>query len=152
MKTTLVIGAIGAIITGLIVGIQSTVSSRAGSMIGEVQTGILSNLMAGIFAALLVILFLFRGGISEWKISQNAFGLVTFSGLLGILVITGVSFSLQRVGIAAGLAAILMSQLLVSMLVDTFGIGGAEPIPLTMQRVAGLFVLGSGVYLMMPRW
>ena len=77
--------------------------------------------------------------------------MVAVSGTLGILIITGLSFSLQRAGVAAGLATIILGQLIVSIIVDTRGIGGAEPIPLTIPRIGGLFVMAIAVYLLMPR-
>jgi transporter family-2 protein len=73
------------------------------------------------------------------------------SGTLGILVITGVSFSLQRTGVTAGLAAILMGQLLVGLIADSTGLGGVDPIPFEFRRVLGLGVMALAVYLLLPR-
>ena len=78
-------------------------------------------------------------------------GFVGLSGLLGIFIITGISFSLQRAGVAAGLATVILGQLALSTLIDTFGVGGAEAIPLSFQRVMGLLITALGVFLLLPR-
>lgn len=77
--------------------------------------------------------------------------MITTAGLLGILIVTGVSFSLQRAGIAAGLATIILGQMLVSIIVDTRGIGGAVPIPLSFRRITGILLLSVSVYLLLPK-
>jgi transporter family-2 protein len=112
---------------------------------------LLTNFLGGAIAGVLVILLLLREGIDSWKISSPVAGFIALSGFLGILIITGISFSFQRTGIAAGLAALILGQLVISIIVDTYGIGGVDPIPLTSQRVFGLFVMGVAVYLMLPR-
>lgn len=151
MKIAILTGALVALLTGIAIGLQSTISSRAGALIGEVRTGLLTNFLGGIIAAALVLLFLLREGREAWQISPTVVGFVSLSGLLGIVIITGVSFSLQRAGIAAGLATIILGQLVLSTLIDSFGIGGVSPIPLSWQRLAGLLVIGLGVYLLLPK-
>ena len=74
-----------------------------------------------------------------------------FMGILGVLIITGISFSLQRAGVAAGLAGVILGQLALSTVIDAIGLGGAEPIPLTTARILGLGIAGVGVYLLLPK-
>jgi transporter family-2 protein len=151
LKATIIIGAIVALFTGVAIGVQSAMASRAGGMIGEVRTGLFTNFFGGMIAGAIILLFFLREGQQTWNIPGTAIIFVAVSGLLGILIITGVSFSLQRAGIAAGLATLILGQLIVSTIVDTLGIGGVEAIPLSSQRILGLLVLGFGVYLILPR-
>jgi transporter family-2 protein len=151
MKTTIIVGAAAALLTGVAIGIQSTLASRAGSMIGDARTGLFTNFFGGAIAGAIILLIFLRDGQHAWKMPGTAIVFVAVSGLLGILIITGVSFSLQRAGVAAGLATLILGQLFVSTVVDTYGIGGVEAIPLTSQRILGLLVTGFGVYLLLPR-
>ena len=151
MKISIIVGALGALFTGVAISIQSTISSRAGSMIGDVKTGLFTNLLGGLIAGVMVLILFIRGGSQAWKIPGTVIGFVSISGLLGIFIITGISFSLQRVGIAAGLATVILGQLFISVIIDTFGIGGVEAIPLSLPRVMGLVVMGFGVLIMLPR-
>jgi len=75
--------------------------------------------------------------------------MLVIAGALGILIITGVSFSLQRTGVAAGLATVILGQLVLSVIVDAKGGGGVAPIPITWTRIAGLLVIAGGVYLLL---
>jgi transporter family-2 protein len=151
LSAKILLGAFGALATGLAIGVQSTITSRVGSMIGDIRTGLLTNLLGGIIAGALVGLVVLRESPATWNIPRNALALMLLSGLLGIFIITGISFSLQRAGVAAGLATVILGQMIVSIIVDSRGIGGAEPIPLTIQRVLGVLVMGLAVYLLLPR-
>ena len=151
LNTTILAGAFVALLTGLAIGTQSTITSRLGSIIGDGRTGLITNLVGGIIAGFLVLIVLVRDGVGVWRMSGRVLGLVGVSGLLGIFIITGISFSLQRAGVAAGLATVILGQLVLSALADASGFGGAEPIPLSLQRVLGLLVAGVGVLLLLPR-
>ena len=98
-----------------------------------------------------MLVWLLREGPEAWKIPPLLIGATAASGLLGIMIITGISFSLQRAGVAAGLAGVIFGQLILSAVIDNFGIGGANPIPLTLTRILGLLVTGFGVYLLLPK-
>lgn len=151
MKISIIVGAVGALFTGVAIGIQSTITSRAGSMIGDIRTGLLTNFLGGLIAGAVILLLFLREGPQTWRVPGIVLGFVALSGLLGIFIITGISFSLQRAGIAAGLATVILGQLILSMFVDTFGIGGVEAIPLSFQRILGLVVTGFGVFLLLPK-
>ena len=98
-----------------------------------------------------MLVWLLRDGPEAWKVPPVLIGATALSGLLGILIITGISFSLQRAGVAAGLAGVIFGQLVLSTMIDLIGIGGVEPIPLTWMRVLGLLAMGVGVYLLLPK-
>ncbi len=152
MKNVLVLGAFSALATGMAIGIQAAFSSRIGGVIGPSRTGLLTNLFSGVVAgALLILVYSLTRAEQSWQIPGGTWVMLIISGALGILVITGVSFSLQRTGVTAGLAAILMGQLLVGLIVDTTGLGGADPIPFEFRRVLGLGVMALAIYLLLPR-
>jgi transporter family-2 protein len=151
MKTSIISGTLVALLTGLAIGTQATISSRAGSLIGEIRTGMLSNFLGGIAAGVLLLAVWLRGTPQALKVPWTIIAVLMFSGTLGIFIITGISFSLQRAGIAAGLAAIILGQLLFSFLIDSFGIGGVEPIPVSLQRLMGIVITALGVYLLLPK-
>ncbi len=151
MRTAIIVGAFSALATGVAIGVQATLTSRVGGIIGNIRTGLLTNFLGGVIAGVVVLILFWQQGSGAWKIPTTTIVMVAISGTLGILIITGLSFSLQRAGVAAGLATIILGQLIVSVIVDTRGIGNVEPIPLTIQRVVGLFVMAAAVYLLMPR-
>jgi transporter family-2 protein len=151
IKSTVLIGTFFALATGLAIGIQATLSSRTGGLIGHVRTGVLTNVVGGVLAVTIAAAWMAGGGLDWRQIPLPAALMLVTSGALGILIVTGSAFALQRIGVAAGVATLILGQLLVSVIADTTGIGHVEPIPLTVERVAGLFVMAAAVYLLLPR-
>jgi transporter family-2 protein len=151
MRLSIITGGILATLTGVAIAVQSTISSRVGTQIGDIRTGILTNLMGGLIAGGMMLIWLVREGPESWQVPPLVIGFTALSGFLGILIITGISFSLQRAGVAAGLAGVIFGQLVLSSLIDSLGIGGADPIPFTLARGVGLVVTGFGVFLLLPK-
>lgn len=151
LSTYLVLGVVGALITGLAIGAQSTLSSRIGTLIGSFKTGVLMNVVGGALAGLVLVVLLIVNGKDYLNPPPVTWLLLVIAGALGILIITGVAFSLQRAGVAAGLATIILGQMAVSILADARGWGGAAPIPVTLPRILGLVLIAAGVYLLLPK-
>ena len=151
MKLSIITGALVALLTGIAIAAQSTMTSRVGGIIGDIRTGILTNTMGGIAAGSLMLIWLLREGPQVWKIPPVVIGVTALSGILGVFIVTGISFSLQRAGVAAGLASVILGQLALSFVIDALGIGGVEPIPISATRILGIVVSGFGVYLLLPK-
>jgi len=151
MRLSIIAGAVIAALTGVAIAVQSTISSRVGAQLGDIRTGLLTNALGGLVAGVLMLIWILKEGPETWKVPGMLVGATALSGLLGILIITGISFSLQRAGVAAGLASVIFGQLLFSAVIDSLGIGGAEPIPFTLTRSLGLLAAGFGVYLLLPK-
>jgi len=151
MRLSIITGALVALLTGIAIAVQSTMTSRVGGIIGDIRTGILTNTLGGIAAGSLMLIWLLREGPEVWKVPPVVIGVTALSGILGVLIITGISFSLQRAGVAAGLASVILGQLVISFIVDSLGIGGVEPIPISAARILGILVSAFGVYLLLPK-
>ena len=151
MNRLLLIGVLAAIGTGIAIGLQATVNSRTGAAVGAVRAGLFTNifggLLAGAVAGVVWLLVRDRGA----PIAGDMWGWLAFAGALGVVVIVGVAFSLPRTGVTAGIAALVLGQLLISTIADAFGWGNAGAIPVTPARVAGLIVMGLALYLLLPR-
>ena len=150
MKTPILLGILGALATGVAIGTQSTLSTRIGGMIGNFRTGVLMNFAGGVIAGVFVLALTFIQGKSFWNLPTSAVVMLLVAGALGILIITGVAFSLQITGVAAGVATVILGEMVVSVIVDAKGLAGAAAIPVTWERVVGLLVIVLGVYLILP--
>ena len=151
MKNILIIGGISAIVTGMAIGVQGTLTSRSGAIIGAFRTGMITNIFGGVFAFVVFMVSIFFKSEGFKNIPSNAALMMMGAGLVGVLIVVGVSFSLMQVGVTAGLASIILGQMVISTIVDASGWGGAEPIPLTTSRIMGLLVMAVAVYLLLPR-
>ncbi len=72
-------------------------------------------------------------------------------GELGIIFITGIVYSINLAGVTAGVAAVFLGQMVLSITADTIGWGSVEPIPLDSRRAIGLIIMGISGILLLPR-
>lgn len=151
MKNLVLLGVAGALLTGILIGMQSSLSNRTGQLIGPLRTGLLTNAIGG-GVALLALLVALAARWLSWEIPpRQATVMLVASGTLGIFIIMGVAFSLRYTGVVAGLGTIILGQMLVSTVVDAVGLLGLQRIPFTWQRGLGLLLLGAAIYLLLPR-
>jgi transporter family-2 protein len=152
VNQTAVISWTVAVLSGLAIGLQVTLNGLTGRLIGARNTGLLVNASGGLIALLLIlVLALTRQGIAWSQITRLTWMQVGLAGLLGIGIIMGIAFALPRVGVAAGLASVLLGQLAFAIVIDTLGWGGGTPIPLSPSRLAGLLLVLIGAWLLLPK-
>jgi transporter family-2 protein len=137
--------------SGLMIGIQATFFTLIGRAIGPARASLVLNVAGGILAGVIVVAAIGIQGRTQWNIPRDALVLATIAVAMGILIVMGVAFSFQRMGLAAGLATLFLGQMLIGLVVDTLGRAGGEAIPLDMRRVIGLIVMVVAVMLLVPR-
>ena len=162
MNTRIILAVIVALTTGTAIAVQSTLSGRVGSFIGPIRTGMLVNMSGGLIALVAMILSwtLSRLGTSapgSLNLTGNTVSatelllLILFAGFIGILIIAGVSYSVQRVGVTAGLSAVILAQLLVGLFIDRAGGAGGLAVAIDLRRLAGIAAMAVGVWLLLPQ-
>ena len=151
MKNILFVGVVAAILTGVVIGFQASFSARVGALIGPIRTGLITNIFGGVLAVLVLGATMIIPIGEKGEIPSRAVFLMFLAGLFGVFIVVGISFSLQRTGVTAGLASVILGQMLISTIADTTGLGGLEPIPLDFNRILGLIVMAVAVYLLLPR-
>ncbi|MEJ2148168.1 MAG: DMT family transporter [Chloroflexota bacterium] len=142
---------LAAIGSGVLIGTQATFTNRIGELIGSMRAGLVINTAGGAVAVSILLMLVVSQGIGGWGLSNRVLIMALIAGALGVLIIAGVAFSLHGTGVAAGVASLVMGQMIIGAIVDTTGISGADPIPLSLQRVAGLAVMALAIYLLLPR-
>jgi uncharacterized membrane protein YdcZ (DUF606 family) len=151
MRNELLVGLGIAIGAGMLIGFQSTFISRGGAVVGDIRSGMLTAVTSAVFGVS-VLIYLWQQGERQWTWGPNTWAALILAGLLGVMIMTGISFASQRVGITATLAGLFVGQMLISSFVDARGWGGnAEVIPFTLMRLGGLALLGLGIYLLLFR-
>jgi transporter family-2 protein len=152
MQKSIIIAMLVAAGSGLAVGVQSSLINVAGKISGATLTGLLVNFLGGAAAGIFLSVIYFRQGSTSFSdVQMSTIGLAGAAGILGIGVIMGIAYSLPKVGVAAGLSAIIAGQMVVGVIVDTFGLVGGEPIPLSWSRVAGITLLALGTWAILPK-
>lgn len=151
MQKSILAALVIALSSGVAVGIQSSLINVAGKSVGAILTGLFVNIFGGIAAGLIVLVIYTQQGNGVFSgFHAQTRSVLLIAGLLGIFVIAGLAFSLPKIGVAAGLGMIITGQMVVGVIVDTFGLTG-DPIPLSVSRLGGLVLLAFGTWLIVPK-
>ncbi len=127
---------------GIAVGLQGPLASLMSQKIGILESVFYIHL-GGTLAALIPLLFYSGKNLSRWReVPWYALG----AGALGLVVIAAMSFMVPRVGVAPAVVLIVAGQLLVSVVLDHYGLLGAHARPLDSTRVLGLLLVFLGVW------
>jgi transporter family-2 protein len=152
MQKSLIVALLVALASGLAIGSQSSLTNASGRLAGATLTGLLINFLGGLSAGAVLLAITLRQGPGFLSgLRGPTLAIIFIAGLLGIGIITGVAYSLPKVGVAAGLSALIAGQMTVGVLVDSFGLIDGQPIPLNLSRVAGLALLALAVWALLPK-
>jgi transporter family-2 protein len=151
MEGTLLLALLAALGSGVAIGVQSNLTNLSGQTVGPVRTGLLLNLFGGLIALVILVGMTLTGSFAPREVPGRAILFTAGAGALGILIITGVAYALPRTGLAVGFAVIVAGQMVVGLIVDGFGLGGAAPIGLDPRRLLGVAVMVLAVFLLLPR-
>jgi len=148
MQQMTMTGIAVALGSGLAIGIQSTLFTLVGRSLGPVRASLVLNVTAGIIAGIVMLTALGIGGSKQWHISQGTLLFAVIAVTLGLFIVTGVTLAFQRVGIATGVAAVFLGQMLIGILVDALGLAGGQAMPLDLRRMLGLGVMTIAILLL----
>jgi transporter family-2 protein len=144
------LGVAVAVVTGGVFGIVTAIEGFIGRTIGAVNASLLEHAIAGLISIPAIVILLMSRRL-VWEDTRNVLPLSAIVAVLVIAGVAGVAYSMPRIGVTAGNMAIVFGQMGIVLLVDTFGIGGYPKIPLSLPRIAGLFLMVAGIFLVLPR-
>lgn len=73
----------------------------------------------------------------------------TVAGVLGLIILTSVMFSITKIGALNMFVLIILGQLMASTLIDQFGLFGSPTIPVKPMRIVSLAIIAFGVFLLL---
>jgi transporter family-2 protein len=134
---------------GCVVGMQAPINSRLGKSVGTVQAATFSFLV-GTFLLLLIAAF-WKGGLGDLAKVGQAPWWALVGGLLGAVYVTVALVAVRTLG-ASGLTAVAIAgQLLISVVIDRFGLLGVARQQIGAGRILGLVLLVAGVVLVVRK-
>lgn len=131
------------ITAGWIFGIQSSVNSALGKRIGVYEGSFFSFLLGTVVLFLLVI-FLGKGNlvsiteVPRWEL---------IGGILGVFIVTSMIISVPNIGAGSAVFAMMLGQIMITMVIDHFGLFHVPVIPFNIFRLAGVLLMISGLFL-----
>ena len=134
----ILVGLVG----GVAVGLQGPMASMISQRLGIFESVFIVHLGGALVA--LIPMLLIGNKLREWR---SVPWYVLGAGVFGLVVIGAISYMIPRVGVAAAIITVVAGQLLVSTVLDHFGLLGAVIKPLDGTRMLGLGVVLVGVWL-----
>ncbi len=131
-----------SLIGGALLSIQAAINGKLGQEFGALQATFI-NFFTGTVLSLLLVLFLEPAHqttlleVHKWQLCGAFFGIIYI-----LLMI----FAIQRIGTAVATVGVILGQLGISILVDTFGLFENARIPLSLNRVGALVLLVMALY------
>ncbi|QWI72390.1 DMT family transporter [Bacillus mycoides] len=133
-----------AILAGILISLQSVFNTKVNEIVGQWLT------TACVLGIGLISSVLFHI-ITEKSISVNFYTanyLFYISGLFGIGLIICIMGAIKSLGPAYTVLISLITQLVVALCVDTFGLFGMEGVPIQINKLIGigLLIVGVGIF------
>lgn len=142
MQTLFPIILIG-LVSGVAVGLQSPLASMITQRLGMLESIFIIHIGGAILIGI-PLLFLGGGRLGDWR-SLPWYALL--GGSMGLIVVGGVSFMIPRVGVATSITLIIAGQLVISSILDHFGLLGVNVRSMDWQRIVGLVIVFVGAWL-----
>jgi transporter family-2 protein len=134
---------------GCLVGLQAPVNSRLGKSVGTAQAATFSFLVGT--AALLVVASLWRGGLGNLGHLARAPWWALVGGLFGAVYVAVALAAVRTLGASGLTAVVITGQLVISVVIDRFGLLGIAKQHIGPSRIAGLVLLVAGLVLVVRR-
>jgi len=134
-----------AIIGGIAVALQGQFMGLMDQQMGTRESVFITYVSGGILIGLAMLAA--RGG--NLKAIQQVPWYALSSGLLGLVIVATIGYTIPRLGIAKAFTIIVAAQFVVAAIVDHFGLMGAALRPIDLSRLGGMACLVCGVWLIM---
>ena len=141
MKTLVFVGI--AIVAGIAVTLQGQFMGTMDRHLGTRESVFLTYASGGLLATLIMVT---KGSGSPASWTRLPWYVYT-SGLLGLIIVGAIGWTVSRLGAAKAFTLIVASQFVVAALIDHFGLFLAETRPIDPARAGGLGLLLAGVWL-----
>ncbi len=141
----LLVSLILSLSAGIAAGLQGPLTTIVSQRLGIWEAVLIAHI-GGIIAAIFMVLVFSKGDISQWR-SVPWYALLC--GVLGLVVLGGITFSIPRIGAAGATTLLIVGQLLLALILDHFGWLGVDIRSLSPSRIIGLITLVLGTWLIM---
>lgn len=145
MDTKIVFALVLALGAGASATMQTLVNSLMGRIAGVWEANFVTHLTGLITVS--AVVFIGLGGGNLPKI-MGAPKIAFLGGPLGVIIIASIVAAVSRLGMAYGLALMVLAQMVTAGLIDHFGWFGVAKIPFTIPRLLGILALVVGSLLM----
>ncbi len=139
-----------ASMAAFVIPFQAIVNGRLGIALNNPLFAAFFSFLGGT-VALSILLLVTTPGIPSWPQDATIPWYLFIGGLFGVVFVTTVLVVTPKIGPANVLAATVVGQLFMAIIIDHFGILGVPVIPVSLPRVLGCLMLLGGLLLIQSR-
>lgn len=138
------IGFIFALLAGLLMSIQGVFNTRVMESSNMWVTNIWVQLLAFITCIIMWFFIGHKNLLSVFNVSNK---LYLFGGIIGAFITFAVIRSISKLGPAHATMLILLAQLIVSYIIEVFGLFGTEKISFEWPKLIGAALMIIGIWI-----
>ena len=149
MKNDLIFLAL-ALITGALIPIQAATNAAFSKSIGN---PLITGIMVFIIGLVGMVLFTLLSR-TPFPMRQQLTSAPLYSYLGGLIVATYVvmiTILVPRIGVGAAIGLIVTGQIICAVIIDHFGLFNVAVRTISITRLAGIFLMIAGIYLVMKK-
>ncbi|NMA69330.1 MAG: DMT family transporter [Desulfitobacterium sp.] len=143
--TLLSLPAVIAAISGITMAIQGTLNSQLYQKTSILAATFVVHVIGVILAFITVLVT--RTPLTEYSWFSIPWYLY-LGGVLSVIIIGLVAFSIPKIGVANATTAIIIGQVGAALIIDHFGLFGTERIPWSSWQILGLILFAAGAKLL----
>ena len=132
-------------IGGGLVALQAPINSMLGRSVGTFQAAFVSFTIGTLLLA--VIATLAKGGLGQIGEARQLSWYYLTGGLLGAAYVTTVLVTVRTLGAGGAVAATIAGQLMISVVIDHYGLLGVDRDPVSALKLVGVALLALGTFL-----
>lgn len=139
-----------AVVVGGLMPIQASINAELGRIINHRYLGALISFLVGTLGLSLIVLLQGSPLQNFKKIPLSSPHLLS-GGLMGALFVASSIFLIPKLGAVTLIAAFVTGQLLMSVVLDHYGLFGLTVNPMTLPRAVGIILLFAGLWLVIRK-
>jgi bacterial/archaeal transporter family-2 protein len=138
---------IASLISGLLISLQGVSNSVGSKLIGTPAMIAWLSVVQAIPP--LILLFWQKPSMGIGASILQGFKWYTISGMIGIIVITALSFAIPNIGALSVFVIVVLGQIIGAAVIDQIGLFGNPVIPISPLRIVSIGIIAIGVALLL---
>jgi transporter family-2 protein len=134
VKSTLIL----AVLAGLCVAIQTSLTGAAQRTLGPLVLVTISGLTTGLCALVISLFF------SKPDFTGHAVGYAVASGILGAVIVGSIAVAAGQAGVARALSLVIGTQLITGLVLDALGVFGAGADFSVLKALGVVLIIAGG--------
>lgn len=136
-----------AVAVGGLVPIQSSINAHLGQFVKSPLQATLINFFGGVVVLLIILVLFYKNPLPAFSELKQIPWHLFFGGLFGVIFVSTVVILTPKIGITNMLAGAMVGQLIISAVVDHYGLLNIPVHPISWQRALGISMLVGGIIL-----